>query len=283
VAQHSLKLQQRSVAVAGRMLEAGRGTSTDLARARAQAHLLQAALPPLHLRKKTAEYELAALLGHTPGDIPAEVDYCREAPALAQPIPIGDGMALLQRRPDVRRAERELAAATARIGVAVADIYPDVQIGASAGATGLLGDFGRGVTRFWSIGPLISWTFPSHRARARIAVASAGADIALARFDSVVLDALRETQTVLEAYAQILDRQQALRSARDDARIAAEQNGALYRGGRAPYLTSLDADRTLAAAEALLADADADVSLDQIRLFLALGGGWNSWGGQAGD
>ncbi|WP_049621637.1 efflux transporter outer membrane subunit [Frateuria defendens] len=281
VAGHSVALQQRSAEVAQRLYEAGRGTVTDATRARAQVDLLEASLPPLRARKKAAEYELAALLGQTPGQLPAGVDACGEAPALARPLPVGNGMALLQRRPDVRQAERELAAATARIGVAVAELYPDVQIGAGAGASGLLEDFGNAATRRWSIGPLIAWTFPSRSAHARVAAARAGADAALAHFDSVVLNALRETQTALETYAQDLDRQDDLRRARDEARDAAGQNRTLYRGGRTPYLASLDADRTLAAAEAQLADADSQISIDQVRLFLALGGGWKNQDGKA--
>ncbi len=274
IAQRSLNLQLQSVAVAKRLLDAGRGTPVDLARAAAQADLLRASLPALQARRKAEQYMLAALLGHTPGDIPATVEGCGEAPTLTQPIPIGNGMTLLQRRPDVRESERRLAAATARIGIAVADLYPDVQLGASVGSVGLLSDFNTSTTRGWSIGPLISWTFPSNSARARIRVAEAGADAALAEFDQTVLAALRDTQIALENYAQELDRQSALHRAADEARQAAEQNSALYRGGRTPYLTSLDADRTLASAEATAAEADAQVSLDQITVFLALGGGW---------
>jgi NodT family efflux transporter outer membrane factor (OMF) lipoprotein len=276
IARHSLDLQQRGMEVAQRLFDAGRGTRTDVTRARAQYDLLRASVPPLIARKKTAEYALAALLGNTPGELPAGVDGCQEAPALKQPIPVGDGMVLLQRRPDVREAERRLAAATARIGVAVADLYPDVRIGSSIGVDGLLADFADSPTQAWSIGPLISWTFPSESAHARVRAAQAGADATLAAFDETVLDALRDTQTALASYAQLLDQQTALHQSVAEARDAAAQNRQLYQGGRAPYLTSLDAERTLATAEASAAETDAQVSLAQIKLFLALGGGWQT-------
>ena len=178
VAEHSLQLQQRSRTVTERLIAAGRGTPPELARANAQVALLEAALPPLHAQRSAAAYSLAALLGQTPGQLPAGVIDCAHAPGLAQPLPVGDGRALLQRRPDVRQAERKLASATARIGVATAELYPDIRLGASVGAAGLLEDFGTPMTQQWSIGPLISWTLPSSGTHARIHAAEAGADAA---------------------------------------------------------------------------------------------------------
>lgn len=276
VARHSIDLQQRSRDVAARLLAAGRGTPIAVERADAQLALLQAALPPLETRKQAAGYELAALLGLPPDQAPAQAMLCEAAPQLKQPIPVGDGAALLRRRPDVRKAERELAAATAQIGVATAALYPDIRLGAAVGANGLLDDFAKPVTQMWSIGPLISWVIPDEGAHARVAAAKAGADAALAEFDRVVLHALKETQTVLVRYAQDLRREAALRDARDRAEAAAADEQRLYQGGRHPYLSSLDASRSLASAQAALADAQAQVSQDQIRLFLALGGGWRA-------
>lgn len=279
VAEHSLQLQQRSRDITQRLIDAGRGTPPDLARATAQVAMLEAALPPLRARRQAAGYQLAALLGKTPGEVPAGVDRCADAPALQQPIPIGDGRALLARRPDVRQAERRLAAATARIGVATAELYPDIRLGGSIGATGLLADFGEPATHAWSFGPLISWTLPSSGARARIRATEAGADVALAQFDNTVLQALREVQTTLSRYAQDLDRLHLLEQAQQQAELASSQNRRLYQGGRTPYLSSLDAERTLATADMTLANAQAQVSQDQLQLFLALGGGWETTAG----
>ncbi|WP_312597017.1 TolC family protein, partial [Stutzerimonas nitrititolerans] len=134
------------------------------------------------------------------------------------------------------------------------------------------------ITRRWSFGPSISWHFPTRVDRARVRAMEAGADAALARFDGVVLDALRETQTLLSHYAHDLQRNQALRDARDAARRAADDTRRLYQEGRLAYLDSLDAERTLAAAEAALADSAAQLSRDQVDLFLSLGGGWEGSG-----
>src|SRR5262249_26305200 len=149
-----------------------------------------------------------------------------------------------------------LASATARIGVATADLYPSIRIGASAGYNGILEHFGQAQTAQWSVGPGITWNLPTNGTRARIHGAEAGAEGALANFDGVVLKALRETQSALSAYTHELDRNDALRAARDKAGDAARQNRQLYEAGRSPYLSSLDADRTLASTDAALAASD---------------------------
>lgn len=246
--------------------------------ARAQVEMLRAELSPFESKKAAALYQIAALLARTPGDLPAPVAACNHAPQLAQPIPVGDGAALLKRRPDIRAAERMLASATADIGVATAMMYPEITLGASAGFTGMLEHMGDPITRRWSFGPSISWHFPTRVDRARVRAMEAGADAALARFDGVVLDALRETQTLLSHYAHDLQRNHALRDARDAARRAADDTRRLYQEGRLAYLDSLDAERTLAAAEAALADSEAQLSQDQANLFLSLGGGWEGKG-----
>ena len=274
VAKHSIDLQRQSRDVAARLLAAGRGTSTAVQRADSQLALLQASLPPLETQRLAAGYKLAELLDLPPDQTPKQVLQCQSAPTLHQAIPVGDGASLLRRRPDVRKAERAVAAATAEIGVATAELYPDIRLGASFGASGLLEDFGKPVTQMWSLGPLISWTLPGNGAHARVAAAKAESKAALAEFDKVVLNALRETQTILVRYGQDLQREASLREARDHAQAAADNERSMYQAGRHPYLASLDASRSLADADAALAAAEAQVSQDQIHLFLALGGGW---------
>jgi len=106
--------------------------------------------------------------------------------------------------------------------------------------------------------------------------ADAAADAALAKFDGVVLNALREVETSLSAYAQDLQRNAALVRAREESALAADQARRLYQSGRSPYLFSLDADRTLAANDAALAASNGQIAADQVKLFLALGGGWGA-------
>ncbi|HJV40616.1 TolC family protein [Caulobacter sp.] len=274
VAQRTVDLQSRSLDVTRKLVGAGRGTAVDVTRAQAQLDLSRASLPTYQGRRRAALYRLATLTGRPPAEFPKTLEACAAPPVLKQPIPVGDGATLLKRRPDVRQAERTLAGATARIGVATAALYPNVTLGLGAGSTGLLADIGQAPANRWGLTSLITWTVPGEAERARIRQAEAGSDAALARFDGVVLNALRETETSLDTYAHDLDRNAALKAARDQAALADSQAQRLYRAGRSPYLAGLDAQRVLAGAEAALAMSDSQVATDQVNLFLALGGGW---------
>lgn len=167
IAKQSLALQQQRVKLSQRLRDAGRGNQTDVTRGVTQVRTLSADIPRFEGRRKVAQYQLAALLARAPADLPKAAAECERLPKLRQPIPIGDGAALLRRRPDVREAERQLAAATARIGVATAALYPSVSIGASAGSVGVAADLFSSTTNRWSFGPLISWSFPVNGQRAR--------------------------------------------------------------------------------------------------------------------
>ena len=275
IARQSVALQDKFVRSTAQRVQLGRGTALDNSRALGQRDQLRAAVPPLEAQRRAALYRLAVLTGETPSHFPQSVAACERAPRLAAAIPVGDGAALLRRRPDIRQAERTLAAGSARIGVATAELYPQISLGLSAGSTGALSGFGDGNTLRYSLGPLISWSLPStSTARAHIAQAQAGATASLARFDGVVLNALRETETALTVYARELDRNAALTAARDQSALASNQAARLFRFGRSDFLTTLDAERTLAASEAAVAASDAALATDQVNLFLALGGGW---------
>jgi outer membrane protein TolC len=190
---------------------------------------------------------------------------------------VGDGAALLRRRPDIRQAERTLAAATARIGVATAELYPSINLGMSVGSIGMIPGIGDPNTFHFSLGPLINWSLPATSpARVHIAQAKAGTEGALAHFDATVLNALREAESALTVYARELDRNAALKAARDQSELASRQAAKLFKFGRTDFLSALDAERTLAGAESAVAASDAKLATDQVGLFLALGGGWET-------
>lgn len=276
VAVESVNLQDRFVRTTQRLSDGGRATPLDVSRSRAQLEQLRAAVPPLVAQQRTAVYQLAVLTGELPDALTEKVGQCRLIPQLRQAIPVGDGAALLSRRPDIREAERALAASTARIGVATADLYPSISLGLNIGSTGTFSDWGSGNFFRWGIGPLISWTLPATGpARARIAQAEAATAAALADFDGTVLRALKEVESALTVYARELDRNAALREARDQSALASRQAHQLYNYGRTDFLTTLDADRTRAEYESRLAESDAQLARDQVTLFLALGGGWD--------
>lgn len=280
VAERTIQLQTDTVGLTQRLLDAGSGNGLDTARARSALESTRASLPPLRAQRDGALFRLATLTGRTPAEASEAARACQRPPQLSQPIPVGDGAQLLARRPDVRQAERNLAAAAARVNVATADLFPRITLGGSAGATaGEADGLGDNENFRFSFGPLISWSFPNvFAARARIEQASAGSDAALATFDQTVLVALQETETALTNYANELDRRTALQSARDQAANAARLSRLRFDAGADSFLTVLDAERTLAGADAALAASDALVTTYQIALFKALAGGWNGEG-----
>jgi NodT family efflux transporter outer membrane factor (OMF) lipoprotein len=274
VAEQALALQERSLALAERMAEGGRGNSTEVLRAQGLVQAQRAGLPRWDAERDAAFYRLAYLLGRTPQELPASAASCKTPPRLAEAMPVGDGAALLKRRPDVRQAERQLAVASARIGVATADLYPSISLGASLGVIGIAGHLGEPATQSFGLGPLVSWRIPDAGAKARVKMAEADAQAALAQFDGVVLQALSETETALSRYRHDLERRDAQRLARDKAQALADEQKRFVEAGRHPYASSLEAQRALSGTQAGLAAIEAEVALDQVRVFLALGGGW---------
>lgn len=276
VARESLRLQEETFDLTRRLETGGRGTGLDTSRAAAQLEQTRAEVPSFEAARKAALFRLAVLTGKPPTEFPADVASCETTPTVASAIPVGDGASLLARRADVRAAERRLAAATARIGVATAELYPNISIGGSIGSTALSPNdlFSDSSLRF-SIGPLISWSFPNIAvARARIAQAEAGADAALAEFDGTWLSALRDTETALSTYVAQGTRVATLRRARDQSAEGARIARLRYQQGAESFQIVLDAERSRAASETLLAQAQAAFSEATVTLFLALGGGW---------
>lgn len=276
VAERTLQLQTETADLTQRLLDAGTGNGLDVARARAVLDQTRAGLPPLRAQRDGALFRLAVLTGRPPAEASQAARACAAPPRLTQPIPVGDGAALLARRPDVRQAERALAAAGARVNVATADLFPSIRLGGGLGATALDSDaLGDSENFRFSVGPLISWSFPNVlAARARIQQAGAASDAALATFDQTVLTALQETETALANYASELDRNAALKAARDQAATAARLSRLRFDTGADSFLAVLDAERTLAGADAQLASSDALITTYQIALFKALAGGW---------
>jgi len=277
VAEHIVALLDESLRLTEKQVEIGQTTRLDTARIAALRNQRQAEIPALAAERDSALFRLATLTGRAPSELPSTAGARATSLNVNQPIPVGDGAQLLARRPDVRAAERRLAASTARIGVATAELYPQITLGASLGSSaGSLGSLFSNPVGFL-LGPLISWSFSDHaRARARVEGAEASTQEALAQFDGTVLRSLEETETALSAYANALRRQEALKSARNEAEVAAKIVRAQQREGQVDSLALLDAERTFAESEADLADMNGEVADAQINLFRALGGGWSA-------
>jgi NodT family efflux transporter outer membrane factor (OMF) lipoprotein len=276
VARDTAGFQQETLNLTRRLFSGGRTSQREVDQATVLVEQAQAQIATFEAERRAALYALAVLTGKSPATPDHAADKCVAIPAIAQPIPIGDGQGLLARRPDVRAAERTLAGDTARVGVATAALYPSITLlGSISLGAGSIKDVGKDAGFSWSLGPLISWNFPFNgAARARVRESKAIADGSLAAFDKAVLIALQETQQALARLAGALDREAALGRARDASEHTAFLSKKRFDYGADSFLDLLDAQRTLASARGAMASAEADRATAQIALFKALGGGW---------
>lgn len=276
VARQSLAVIQHVYDLTLIQTNAGALSDFDLSRERVVLEQTRATIPPLEGQRRANLFILAALIGKTPHDIPADVTACVKPPGLSRPIPIGDGKAFLRRRPDLREAERNLAAATARIGVATADLYPTISIGLSYAGYGVTpGGIGDPSKATYSVGPLLNWSVPNVRiARDHIREAGAQAQAYLSTFDSTVLTALSDAEQALSTYASEIDHNRALRAAQQSASVSYNLSGVQFRAGSYSFLDLLTIQTTLVETAQAAAQSDTTLAYDQIALFQALGGGW---------
>jgi len=275
-ARRSLALQKQSLELTRKLRERGRAIDLDVTRSQQFVDELTAVIPNLEALQRNALYRLTTLTGKPPSEFDRSLEDCATPPRLMEPLPIGDGAALLRRRPDVREAERQLAAATAEIGVATAQLYPDITLGIGGGSLGVHSDVLTSPTNYWQVGSILSWQANRSAARARIDGANAEAKLALAHFDGTVLTALDDAESALTTYQHDLRQEASLKAARDQAATVARGEEKLEVGGRATALDVIDAQRTLASAEQSLAQLQSAIAEDQVAVFLALGGGWET-------
>jgi NodT family efflux transporter outer membrane factor (OMF) lipoprotein len=278
VANHSLAVVFHEADITVKRHEAGANSDYDVARAQVLVAQVRSTIPELQGQRRAVLFELTAVLGRTPAQAPNDLTTCVTPPRLVALIPVGDGSELIKRRPDVRQADRRLAAATAAIGVATADLYPTIRlVGLYGGAAVQLSQLNTNEGRTWGVGPSISWTFPNMAApRARVRQAKAQQAAALASFDAVVLGALKETEQALTLYGAALDNRQALGDAQDKVHAAFGMAHDQFLAGSLSNLDLLTTEQSLVAIDAAVASSDAALVQDQIAVFKALGGGWRS-------
>jgi multidrug efflux system outer membrane protein len=257
-------------------LDAGRGTELDTSRAQAQLSSTLATIAPLEAAVARSIHRLSVLTGREPTALTSTLSPVRDLPELPLIVAVGNPADLLRRRPDIRVAERELAASTARIGVAVADLFPKVtftgSVGYAAASAGALGDAGTG-TRL--IAPAISWAaLDLGRVRARIAGARARDDASLAIYEQTVLRALEETEDSLVTHSRARERLEHLADSARASNTAATLARVRFDGGMVDFLQVLDAERTRLAAEDSLAQSRTEAATSLVAVYKALGGGW---------
>ena len=278
VAERNAAVQEETYRLTKALLDGGRGTLLDVTQAKAQLETTRASIPTLRAEIQRHMNRLAVLVGEAPGALHAELHSAADLPALPERVHIGDAGALLRRRPDVAAAEANLAAVTARIGIAKADYFPAVSLNGGAGyITTDFEDFGSANSERWSIGPSFRWAaFDLGRVRARVQAAEARAEAALAQYEQTVLIALEEAENSIVSYIRARQRQERLALAESASTEAARLARLRFRSGAVGFLTVLDAELRQLDAQDALANARVASGQALVGLYRALGGGWQA-------
>jgi len=275
IALANLENQQESRKITINLRDAGVGDQLDVERADARLASVEASVPQLQAEQVREKNRIATLLGERPDKLTVDLSP-KDLPAIAKALPIGDPGELLQRRPDIRSAERQLASATARIGVAKADLFPQVSLSGFLGFTAGRGSqIGSSAANAWALGPSITWAaFDLGSVRARLRAADADAEGALATYEQQVLLALEESENAFSDYGKRQQRLISLIRQSESSRSAADLAEIRYREGTADFLVLLDAQRERLAAEDTQAQAEVELYRGIVAIYKALGGGW---------
>ncbi len=273
----NLKAQEHTADIIRRRFDVGTATSLDLANARAQVATTGAQIPVLESQARAAIYSLGVLLGREPAVLAKDLEKQGPIPATPPEVPVGLPSELIRRRPDIRRAEAQLHAATARIGVATANLFPQFSLtgtmGLSSNELTKLGNLAN--SKFWSFGPSVTWPlFAGGSLAWQVKVQDALAEQALLTYQKTVLTALQDVETALVAYAKEQEHRKALSEAVENNRKAVDAAMKLYTAGRTDFLNVLTAQLNLYNSENALVQSTNAVDTNLVALYKALGGGW---------
>lgn len=279
IAAENIEAQRQGVAIARDRFAHGLATDLDVEESSTLLAQTQAGVPALEAAQQASLHRLSVLLGQEPGALLAELSSRAPIPAAPEVVPTGLPSDLLLRRPDVLRAERQLAAATANIGVATSDLFPKFFLTGAAGYQSVsAGDWFSSASSFWSIGPSVQWKiFDAGRVRAAIRVQDARQEEALSAYERTVLTAFEEVENGLVNYANEQVRRSSLEEAVVSSRKSLDLANRLYANGLTDFLRVLDAERSLYDAQDRLAQSDKAVSGNLIALYESLGGGWQGY------
>jgi len=279
ITRDNIRTQQQTVELTAARFAAGLSSELDVAQARANLATTESQVPVLASSLTQAMHRLSVLLGKPPGALLGELARVQPIPLGPESVPIGLPSGLLRRRPDVRRAEQELAAATARIGVATADLFPRFSLlGTLDLRSNDLGSLFSAGSRAWALGPRFLWpVFDAGRIRANIEVQTARQETALARYKRAVLVALEDVENALVAFAQERLRHCSLAEAVAANRRAVALSMELYTRGVGDFLSVLESQRSLFGSEDQLVQSERAVVANLISVYKALGGGWEVW------
>ncbi|TVP79175.1 MAG: efflux transporter outer membrane subunit [Puniceicoccaceae bacterium] len=276
ITQKNVELQTRTVELVENLFASGEASEFDLSRARGQLQVTRARLPDLDAELLAGIYRLGPLLGQAPGTLREEMIQPHSLPSPPELIPIGAPSEILRRRPDIRSAERELAATNADIGVATAELFPRFTLLGNVGRIAASSrDLNSSLADSYGFTQLVDWPiFQGGALRARISLSEAAAQMATANYEATVLAALADAETALVRYLRKLDTRAALADAVENRQRSVELARALFDAGEEDFLAVLDAERELLATENELVLSETNSILNLITLYAALGGGW---------
>jgi NodT family efflux transporter outer membrane factor (OMF) lipoprotein len=276
IAEKNLQTERRSLDLTRRRFGGGFVSGLDVANAEAEVATNESRIPLLEASVRQVIYSLSVLLGREPAALLNELTIEAPIPTTPPAVPIGLPSDLLRRRPDIRRAEAQLHAATARVGVATADLFPRFSLTGSLGTSGSRPkDLGNFDNRFWSIGPSVSWPiFDAGKIRANIGVQNAIQEQALIGYRATILVALQDVENALIAYAKEQQHQTSLAAAVAANRRALDLATQLYTQGQTDFTDVLLAQRSLLGSEDALVQSERTMATNLISLYKALGGGW---------
>ena len=276
IAERNIQSQKDTVVLTQARAKAGLATDLDVERAIAQQETTSAVVPSLQAAIVSSIYRLSVLVCAEPGALRTELEASALVPPVPPEVPIGLPSDLLKRRPDVRRAELEIAATAARVKGAKAEYFPRFTLLGTAGRQATqLHDLSLSLGNFFSVGPAITLpVFTGGRIRSNIALQNARLTQAQLRYRSTVLGALQETEDALVNYSFEQERRVHLQDSVARNQTAVQLSRERYRSGLADFLTVLDAERQLYNSEDLLAQNQIAVTTNLIALYRALGGGW---------
>lgn len=278
IAKDNIRIQEQTAALVRNKFEIGLGGELEVAQAEAQLALTRSEVPALESATSQAMHQLALLLGQQPQSLKAELAIVASIPPVPPLLPTILPSELLRQRPDICAAERQLAAATATVGAAIAELFPRFSLSALIGLQSTsLANLVTASSQYWSAGPAVQWSlFDGGRTRAAIAISEARRDQAQASYEKTVLTALAETENALVAYAREQEKHQILGQAVTSGQQAVTIAKGQYEAGLTTFLNVLLSEAALYQSQDKLTQSNQQLTLDVVALYKALGGGWQT-------
>ena len=278
ITDENIRAQEQSLALTQKRFAHGLVSNLDVQQASTLLSTTRATVPTLETSIQSSIHRLGVLLGQPPEVLQTELATAAPIPPAPPEVPVGLPSDLLLRRPDVAQAERQLAAATANIGVAKADLFPKFSLTSTAGFESVsASDWFEAGSRFWQAGPTVQWNiFDAGRIRSNIRVQNARQEEALGTYEETALSAFEDVENALTAYAKEQVRRRSLEDAVKSSQESMRLSNRLYANGLTDFINVLNAEQSLYEAQNAMVQSDTTVSTDVIALYKSLGGGWEA-------